>query len=159
MCVYETNYLELLLHITAMSLERILAASGNLFLVLQIWVINCVRAQLEPPKISVSSRTENTIRFMCTTFTSFPIDEWVLYRNSVLENTTDPCISAGNFSNVPLTITSECDGLYSCGVEYTDSQGSTGFVLSEPLAIYGKFMCKCSNCMQINALLLGSTHI
>ena len=121
-----------------MSLKRTVTDLGNLLLVLQIWAMNSVRADIDPPRISISIM-DNFVTFSCTTFQYFDIDEWVLYRNSILENTTDPCINSGNFSNSPLKITSECDGLFSCAVEYSPSQSNTaGFVLSEPVRVYGK---------------------
>ena len=126
-------------------------ALGNLLFVFQTLALNSARAGLSPPWISLS-RTENTITFRCTTFQFFPlVYKWVLYRNSVRERTTDACTSGENLTNSTLSISSQCDGLYSCAVNYTDPHGSTGFVLSQPITVYGKLtfqnMHACSLCI------------
>ena len=130
---------------------RMLTNSRMLVLAFQLWAITstCVRAQLqqllEPPyKISVGARTENSIPFSCTTLSSFPVDEWALYRNGVRQNTTDPCISPGKFSDDGvLTISSTCDGIFSCGAEYTNTDDQTGLVLSNALPVYGECLSLC----------------
>ena len=133
-----------------MSLKRTVTDLGNLFLILQIWAMSSVRADIDPPRISISIM-DNFVTFSCTTFQYFDIDEWVLYRNSILENTTDPCINSGNFSNSPLKITSECDGLFSCAVEYSPSKSNTGFVLSQPIPVYGN---KCGSVLGASTSLM-----
>ena len=124
-----------------------LTNSRYLVLAFQLWAI-CVRAQVnqiqqEPPYILLrsvigNSEIDNNILFTCTTVSSFSLTEWVLYRNGVSENTTDSCTSPGNYSSGVLTISSECDGLYSCGAKYTNGLNEAGLVLSAPLAVYGK---------------------
>ena len=120
----------------------------NLVLALQLWTISSiyVQAQLssipEPPyHLSVMPGNFSILTFTCRAGNGFDVGHWVLYRNGVPENTTDPCISAGNYFHSVLTISSECDGLYSCGVGYNDSIGNFGLVLSVPIAVYGKFLC------------------
>ena len=130
---------------------RMLTDSRQLVLVFQLWAIisACVRAQiqqlLEPPYvISVGVRTENHIPFFCTSMTGFPVKKWALYRNGVRQSTTDPCTSSGKVSDDGvLTISPECDGFYSCGVNYTNNENKTGLVFSNSLPVYGEYLSLC----------------
>ena len=118
----------------------------SLALAFQLWVITstCVRAQsnqlsnMPPYRLELidNSGMENNIRFTCVAANNFPVEDWVLYRNGVRENTTDPCTSPGKDAGNFLTISSQCDGHYSCGAEYMNN---TELVLSEPLTVYGTY--------------------
>ena len=131
---------------------RMLTIFRQLALAFQLWTITstCVHAQLpelylQPPYvISVGVRTGDSIPFSCATLSSFPLEEWALYRNGVRQNTTDPCTSAGKVSaDGVLTISSECDGFYSCGAEYTNTENQTGPVFSNALRVYGECLSLC----------------
>ena len=128
-----------------------LTTSRYLLLAFQLWAITStrVRAQveqldkLEPPyqlSVIANDRDGDRVPFVCRTADNFAVEDWVLYRNGIRENTTDPCISPGRDSNDAITITAGCDGLYSCGAKYTNGRNNTGLVLSKPLAVYGN--CK-----------------
>ena len=120
-----------------------------LLLLLQVWaMLGSSLAEQGPPHIEVLSRKANDVQFGCRSPLYFPFEEWVLYRNSVPENTTAPCTSTENYSDKVLNISSLCDGLYSCAVQHTAcsnvSMDSTALVLSEPLPVYGKCVTKYS---------------
>ena len=120
-----------------------------LVLAFQLWAMTstCVCAQLgngllEPPyslRIIGNSGMDNNIGFACLAANGFSVNDWILYRNGVPENTTDPCTSPGKDANGFLTISSMCDGHYSCGAQYTNAFGNTEFVLSGPLTVYGTY--------------------
>ena len=127
---------------------------NSIYLVLafQLWAMTstCVRAQLDnllqPPytlNIIGNSGMDNNIDFACLAAGGFPLIDWVLYRNGVRENTTDPCTSPGKYANGFFTISSMCDGHYSCGADYTNLFGETQFVLSGPLTVYGTCLDLC----------------
>ena len=127
-----------------------------LVLAFQLWAITStsVRAQtdqlLEPAyRLTVTNGGSNSggsqVSFGCHTIDYFELDGWVLYRNGVPENSTDPCISPGKDSNDIITLTAECDGLFSCGAYYTNAKNITGLVLSQPIAVYGKNLGSCSS--------------
>ena len=72
---------------------------------------------LNPPyllSVIAHSRTGNRIPSACETANNFPVQNWVLYRNGVAEDTTDSWVSPERYSNGTLTISFECDGQYSC---------------------------------------------
>ena len=120
-------------------------------------ISTCVRAQLqgliEPPySISAGVRTEDSIPFSCATINGFDLVEWALYRNGVRQNTTDACIFPGKVSNngvLTITSSSACDGVYSCGAEYTNTDNKIGLVLSDPLPVYGEWVCICHSVISV----------
>ena len=125
-----------------------LSSSQYLVLAFQLWALSprCMRAQIDELEVSMlqppyelivtpgHSATINNITFSCTTTEGFTLGDWALYRNSIPENTTDPCIAPWQDAFGYYRITSACDGLYSCGANYN----TTGLVLSEPIAVYGE---------------------
>ena len=132
---------------------KMLTNSSVLVLALQLWAITstCVRAQskqlLEPPyNISVvRAERKDRVLFSCTTLNSSLVEEWVLYRNGVRQNTTDPCVTPRKLSDdgVVLTISSACDGIFSCGAKYTNMEAQTGLVFSNALRVYGECLGLC----------------
>ena len=138
---------------------RMLNNSRKFVLVFQLWatISTCVRAQmlqlLEPPyAISAGVRTEDSIPFSCATINGFGLEEWALYRNGVRQNTTDACIFPGKISDngvLTITISSACDGVYSCGAEYNNTDDKAGLVLSDALPVYGEWVCVCYSVISV----------
>ena len=138
-----------------------LADSRYLVLAFQLWALTSTRtsvqadqylaSQLEPAYVLTvtgggSNSEGNQISFECRTIVdNFDVKNWVLYRNGVPENTTDPCISPGRDSNDVITIMADCNGHFSCGADYTNGKNQTGLVLSQPIAVYGKNLGSCSS--------------